>query len=98
MIVSCHLSCHASLMPSTNDVFSAQSMVGARHIVQRKFIRSPDQSAAANRAKLNTDEPDCMYGMELLKHGSLDPLLKNISSQNLKLRDDELWMIFHCRE
>lgn len=73
-------------------------MIGARHIVQRKFIRSTDQGAVANRAKFNSDEPDCMYGMELLKHGSVDRLLKKVSSQSLKLRDDELWMIFHCRE
>lgn len=73
-------------------------MVGARHIVQRKFIRSPGQSADANRVLLNSDDADCMYGMELLKHGSLDGLLNKVSSQDLKLRDDELWMIFHCRE
>ncbi|KAL2284732.1 hypothetical protein FJTKL_08812 [Diaporthe vaccinii] len=78
------------------EASNMRSMVGARHIVQRKFIRSPDQSAPATRAKLNTDEPDCMYGMELLKHGSVDRLLKRVSSQNLKLKDDELWMIFHC--
>lgn len=73
-------------------------MVGARHIVQRKFVRSSGESASANQADLNTDAADCMYGMELLKHGSVDRLLNKIAAQNLKLRDDELWMIFHCRE
>lgn len=73
-------------------------MVGARHIVQRKFVRGSGEGSSANRADLNTDADDCMYGMELLKHGSVDRLLNRISAQNLKLRDDELWMIFHCRE
>lgn len=75
-------------------------MVGARHIVQRKFIKitGPAWDTPANMYTLNTDKPDCIYGMELLKHGSLDRLLNRIASQDLKLRDDELWMIFHCRE
>jgi hypothetical protein len=73
-------------------------MVGARHIVQRKFIKSTGPDVPANNVIFNTDGDDCIYGMELLKHGSLDRLLNKIASQDLKLRDDELWMIFHCRE
>lgn len=73
-------------------------MVGARHIVQRKFIKITGSATPANQVTLNTDRPDCIYGMELLRHGSLDSLLNRIARQNLKLRDDELWMIFHCRE
>lgn len=85
-------------IPSANHTFPFQSMVGARHIVQRKFIQSSGQDAPENQAKLNTDDDDCTYGMELLKHGSVDRLLRKVSAQDLKLRDDELWMIFHCRE
>jgi hypothetical protein len=70
-----------------------QLMVGARHIVQRKFIKTDGPEVA-----INGDEPDFMYGMEMMKHGSLDSLLNKMASRNLKLRDDELWMIFHCRE
>lgn len=67
-------------------------------MVQRKFIQVLDRAVPANQVALNTDRPDCIIGMELLKHGSLDSLLRKISAQNLKLRDDELWMIFHCRK
>ncbi|POS71999.1 hypothetical protein DHEL01_v209608 [Diaporthe helianthi] len=71
-------------------------MVGARHIVQRKFIKVPDRNLPSDHVSLNTDRPDCVIGMELMKHGSLDGLLRKMCERNLKLRDDELWMIFHC--
>ncbi|KAL1856331.1 hypothetical protein Daus18300_010816 [Diaporthe australafricana] len=71
-------------------------MVGARHMVQRKFIHIPGQAEDADPEGLNGDARDSIYAMELLRHGSVDGLLHKISEQNLKLRDDELWMIFHC--
>lgn len=67
-------------------------------MVQRKFINVPDPDVPGNQVALNTDRPDCVIGMELLKHGSVDSLLRKISDRNLKLRDDELWMILHCRK
>ncbi|KAG8156566.1 hypothetical protein KVR01_013517 [Diaporthe batatas] len=71
-------------------------MVGARHMVQRKFIRVRGRNLPADPIALNSNGRDSIIGMELLKHGSLDALLRKVSRQNLKLRDDELWMIFHC--
>lgn len=73
-------------------------MLGARHMIQRKFVRSSAGLDPADTAIINTDADDCLYGMELVKYGSVDRLLRKLSSQDLKLRDDELWKIFHCRK
>lgn len=67
-------------------------------MVQRKFIYLPAQAPDADHGGLNGNSADSMYAMEFLKHGSADGLLRKISEQDLTLRDDELWMIFHCRE
>lgn len=39
-----------------------------------------------------------MIGLEFMKHGDLYQFLSRVGDQNLRLRSEELWKIFHCRE
>ncbi|KAG6362516.1 hypothetical protein INS49_007608 [Diaporthe citri] len=72
------------------EATNMRSMVGARHIVQRKFIRSPDPSAAANRVKLNTDEPDFFRACVAMSYPGTWSAGLNPETDLIPLRDESI--------